>query len=60
MVYKIEIETDNAAFEDEGGKREIARILLGLSMDIRGGCELDRTLRDLNGNRVGRAEMVTA
>ena len=54
----IEINTENAAFDgpafdgDDNPGREIARILLNLSLRIGGG-EYPDELRDINGNKVG-------
>ena len=61
MLYRIDINTGNAAFGDYGSD-EIARILRKLAGRIEGlpiqqlG-ELD--LRDCNGNRVGAAVLTT-
>jgi hypothetical protein len=55
---KIEFETTNAAFGEEGdaGKfefaEEIERILLRIARLVDTGCT-DGTIRDLNGNTVG-------
>ena len=50
---EINIETDNAAFDEEGMATEVGRIL----RDLAGRIELDGIdhliLRDINGNRVG-------
>ncbi len=55
-MFKLEIETDNAAFEDAPFK-EIARILRKLAKDLEqsnaGTIQQDIPLRDLNGNHVG-------
>lgn len=57
-MFKLEIETGNAAFDDTPAS-ELARILRDLAGELE--CEgIPRrgdsfTLRDVNGNRVGRA-----
>lgn len=59
----LEIECDNAAFDDHPSD-EIARILRGVADDFAGygrpGRREIRTgsLRDINGNRVGRFEYI--
>ena len=60
MQYIIKIDCDNAAFQDEGTGREIARILAVLEHRNEG-----RTLEpwtgsllDANGNKVGVADVV--
>lgn len=50
-VFKIEISTDNAAFQDDPGA-EVARILREVAERVEAG-ELSRTVRDYNGNGVG-------
>jgi hypothetical protein len=52
-MYRIEINTDNAAFEDNEGE-EVARILRRLANEIESGLT-DVNLRDINGNLVGEA-----
>lgn len=64
MKLRIEIEMDNAAFGDDQSSvrgEEVARIL----KLIAGSCELygltdifSTKLRDINGNTVGRAEVI--
>ncbi|UDM18859.1 hypothetical protein [Vogesella sp. XCS3] len=53
----LTIETDNAAFEDEGFEDEVARILASAADKVEE-TELDFTLRDINGNTVGRMSEV--
>ena len=57
MKAIIEIEMDNAAFEDENNTYEVCRILRKLAAKLELGGELmedcDETLRDINGNNVG-------
>lgn len=49
---------DNAAFVDAGPAHELGRILTDLADHLREGRNLcDRTLRDINGNRVGTFEV---
>lgn len=63
-MFRIEIETDNAAFDDDGGS-EIARILRGVADKFDGivlPADLDTlsvNLYDINGNRVGLATYTT-
>lgn len=57
MKFTLEIECDNAAFDDDATV-EIARILRKLAKEMTGGAEYFEshwTLRDVNGNRVGQA-----
>jgi hypothetical protein len=60
MKLKIEIEMDNAAFEDGNG-REAARILRDLADNIEpwqlAAGEANPSLRDANGNKVGTAKV---
>lgn len=57
--FRLYINTDNAAFEDsEDGIEEIARILRHTALRLEvGGDDFHyyQTLRDVNGNDVGRA-----
>ena len=65
-MFKLKIETDNAAFDDENeGRDEIARILrdvaerlgpgvlVGVIGGTTGGVTTGGVLHDTNGNRVG-------
>jgi hypothetical protein len=58
-MFKIEIATDNAAFDDDEGNAEIARILRELADRIERGDAVgdwwELPLRDVNGNRIGEA-----
>jgi hypothetical protein len=57
-MFKLEIATDNAAFEDDPAY-EVARILRGVLERVEHGGLVDTdsgTLRDSNGNRVGSWE----
>ena len=60
-MFKLEIATDNAAFE-HGGAAEIARILRDTADRIAVGCFTndDCKLRDLNGNTVGAVDWVSS
>lgn len=51
-MFKLEIRTENAAFDGDDCRREVARILHEAA-DMVADCETDRDLRDVNGNRVG-------
>lgn len=53
-MFKLEIETTNAAFEDDLNY-EVARLLGEAAHSIDMG-HLSGSLRDINGNRVGRFE----
>ncbi len=58
MRLTITMDLDNAAFEDGGGQ-EITRILTDLCRKLPDEiCEGNRALFDINGNRVGTAEIV--
>ena len=52
--YLIEIDTDNAAFED-AFEQELAAILLVLAKKVARGEGYDFKLQDSNGNTVGSA-----
>lgn len=58
-TFRVEIETDNAAFDEDDGVHEVARILRKLACDVESGGPTwfggETTLRDANGNRVGFA-----
>ena len=68
MVYQVNIITDNAAFHEYDGDTghnehrpdlEIVRILRELANQVElHGTEGPKTLRDVNGNNVGRAQWV--
>lgn len=51
-MFKLEIDTGNAAFEDEGKGYEIARILRDIAAKVENGAD-SGSVRDLNGNKVG-------
>jgi hypothetical protein len=55
MKFTLEIDCDNAAFEDEMAS-EIARILRTTAKRVADG-EDDMRLRDVNGNTVGYAKV---
>lgn len=57
MDFTVRIHTDNAAFEDGNREHETARILRDISNRLDGGGSFEKhqTLRDINGNDVGRA-----
>lgn len=56
MKLTIEIELDNAAFDEHGTTTETGRILRDLAIRMEDGALLPLTLRDHNGNKVGTAE----
>lgn len=64
MNITITINTDNAAFSDENGGREyeVGRILRKLADELHDGIINasigPRKLRDINGNTVGKVEVV--
>ncbi|USN14348.1 hypothetical protein KABACHOK_05350 [Brevundimonas phage vB_BpoS-Kabachok] len=51
-MFKLEIETGNAAFDDGDKAYEIARILRALADRVENGDEAG-SVRDVNGNKVG-------
>lgn len=53
MAFRINLDTDNAAFTEDGS--EVARLLRKVADDIDNGGR-DGSLRDINGNRVGSWE----
>jgi len=55
MVYTITINIDNDAFKGDC-RPEVIRILQKLAAHLEGG-ELEKTLKDYNGNTVGKAEV---
>ncbi len=56
MRITIDIETDNAAFEDGGGFAEKKRILRSIANRVAEG-ELDGRERDTNGNTVAQFQV---
>lgn len=56
--FRLNIDTDNAAFEDGNREAEIARILTDLAEKLEIGHHMPRYLRDGNGNAVGLAQDV--
>ena len=54
-MFKIEIETGNAAFEDDRNM-ELARILRQIAERLENG-ENTGWVRDINGNKVGKFEI---
>jgi len=57
-MFKLEFDTDNAAFEPIGGLDETARILQDVARRISQG-ETSGRVRDVNGNCVGHFELKT-
>lgn len=57
MTVNIHFSCDNAAFEGEGAPIEMARILRELAAEIHDGLQA-KIIRDINGNRIGRFELV--
>ena len=55
-MFKIEIETGNAAFEDDNRNYELARILRQIAERLENGENAGRVL-DINGNKVGSFEI---
>lgn len=56
MKATISINMDNAAFTEDGGRPELARILRKLADDVENG-KAPVPLRDANGNTVGSMEI---
>ncbi len=54
-MFKLTIDTDNAAFEDDR-EIEIARILTHVAHRIKSGVRAE-AVRDVNGNRVGSFDL---
>lgn len=54
MAFHLNLSTDNAAFEEDQGRPEIARILRELANRLEQGSEETGKLYDANGNAVGR------
>ena len=55
-MFKLEIDTGNAAFDDGQKPYELARILRIIAERVEHGCEVGNAV-DLNGNTVGRFEV---
>jgi hypothetical protein len=56
MEFRLEINMDNAAFDDAG---EVPRILRELAKKVRATPEVGSwSVFDINGNRVGQAEYI--
>lgn len=61
MKFQLTIDCDNAAFQDENNdisySAEVARILRSLADSVEHNATIDfeKTLRDINGNVVGKA-----
>ena len=53
-TFKLDIKTENAAFEDDQCGVEIARILREIADKFDRGEPSAGTVRDVNGNRVGK------
>ena len=58
MKFRLEMTCDNAAFDGNERDLEVARILRVAAHEIESSGEA--TLRDYNGNTVGRAEFIDA
>lgn len=56
-TFKVSIEMDNAAFVDDTGRCEVARILADLATTIEEGGDMNRRLVDINGNTVGESDI---
>ena len=58
MKFKVVIDVENAAFEDENMGTELARILREVADTVDGTSgeteSIEGTLRDVNGNKVGQ------
>lgn len=56
MKFSLEIDSSNAAFEDNSGFDEVARILRDAARHVENG-NVRQCLRDSNGNKVGEFYM---
>lgn len=54
-VFSMQLDSENAAFTEEGGQYEVARLLRHVAERIDAGADCG-LLTDYNGNRVGRWE----
>ena len=61
-IFKLEIETGNAAFGETTAERadELARILAELSEKVAWSRDTEGYLSDVNGNRVGKWSLTKA
>ncbi len=58
MKARIEIQMDNAAFDEMGHASELGRILRELAHEIETNGETGCPLHDINGNTVGKFEVL--
>ena len=63
MAFTVKIETDNAAFSEEDGHEELARIIEQTARDIQvedltDAASFSFSVVDSNGNAVGHAELL--
>ena len=61
-MLTLKIQTDNAAFEDNGIGAEVAQILRKLANnieDVTGEPDMEFALMDSNGNKVGKAFLIS-
>lgn len=56
-MFKLQIDTGNAAFDDGSLKLEVARILRDVADRLEVGAYVNK-LRDINGNTVGSVELI--
>lgn len=57
-MFKLQFETDNAAFDEENREHEVARILREVADLVEGGSDTNQ-VRDVNGNRIGGYNLKT-
>lgn len=53
-MFKLEFDTDNAAFDDENKGVEISRILLRVGSEILLENDNEGSVLDINGNSIGK------
>jgi len=56
-IFSLEMNITNAAFVDDSGRTEVARILRDLAGKIDGGKDMKQRLVDANGNTVGASDV---
>ena len=59
MEYRITINMDNAAFEDHPAEALVLILRVQMNLLTLHGITPERAIKDINGNTIGKAELVT-